>query len=61
MSETKVSGIELLKELIDRKFWGTVEFSLQDGRVILIRETRTIKPEQNAEWNTKGGERGRTQ
>jgi len=42
-----------LRELEGKKFYGTLEITLQAGRVILVRETRTYKLEED-QRNSRG-------
>ena len=36
--------IALLRELIDRRFYGKVEVTLENGKVVNIKKTESIKP-----------------
>jgi ribosomal protein L1 len=35
--------VQLLKELMDRKFYGSVEIKFESGNVVIIRKTESIK------------------
>ena len=36
---------ELIEKLIAQKFYGSVELKMEAGRIVLIRKTESIKPE----------------
>lgn len=36
--------VRLIKELIDRNFFGILELRFEDGKVVHIRKTENIKP-----------------
>jgi hypothetical protein len=35
--------IKLIKELIERKFYGSLEIKFENGKVIIVRRTENIK------------------
>ena len=43
MSERNID--QILHELEQRQFYGSLEIKLEAGRVVLIRKTETIKPQ----------------
>jgi hypothetical protein len=36
---------ELMKQLEQQRFYGTIEAKLEAGKVVLLRKTETIKPD----------------
>lgn len=44
-AETRSAFIAYFEDLEARNFYGTAEFGVKAGRVYLIKETRTILPE----------------
>ena len=63
MTFTKINVVELLTEFADRlrihieqlerqEFYGSVELKFEAGRIVLIRKTETIKP--NDHRNNRG-------
>ena len=45
----------LLADLERQRFFGSIEFKLEAGRVVLIRKTETLKPESDHR-NNRGAE-----
>ncbi len=45
MPTSEQSVTELVRELERQRFYGAVELKFESGRVVLIRKTETIKPE----------------
>ncbi len=44
--------IHLLRELEKERFYGSIEIKMEAGKVILLRETQTLKPgEGRALWS----------
>jgi hypothetical protein len=37
-------AIELIKKLINDKFYGKVELSFEAGKIVLVKKTETLKP-----------------
>lgn len=50
---------ELVLQLTNSAFWGSVEMKFEAGRVVLLKKTETLKPDQCARNNrvTRSGER----
>ena len=38
------SAMEILHELEQRRFYGSLEIKIEAGRIVLMRKTETIKP-----------------
>jgi hypothetical protein len=57
MSAVNQSAAALLNDLERAGFWGSLEITFQAGKVVLLKKTETLKPEQR---NNRGdyGERG---
>ena len=36
----------LLHDCINKQFWGSVEVQFQNGKIIMVRQTQTMKPEE---------------
>jgi hypothetical protein len=36
---------ELVRQLTDTAFWGSVEIKFEAGRVVLLKKTETLKPD----------------
>jgi hypothetical protein len=44
--------LDLLRELEKQRFYGSIEIKMEAGRVVLLRETQTLKPgEGRALWS----------
>jgi hypothetical protein len=44
--------LDLLRELEKQRFYGTIEIKMEAGKVVLLRETQTLKPgEGRALWS----------
>lgn len=44
--------IQFLKELEGQRFYGSVEIKMEAGKVVIIRETQTLKPgERRSVWS----------
>lgn len=46
MTDANAPLIDYIRELSNRKFWGSVTLKFQDGGVIHVVEERSFKPEQ---------------
>ena len=44
----------LLDELMTDGFFGSVEIKFENGQIVLIRKTETIKPAEQASRNNRG-------
>jgi len=49
-----MEAIELLRELERTRFYGSLELKFEAGRLVLVRKTETLKPEDRR--NTRGAE-----
>lgn len=45
---------DLLRELERNHFYGSLEVKLEAGKVVLLRKTETIKPEDEEYRNNRG-------
>jgi len=46
---------KLVKELEHQRFYGVVELKFESGRVVLIRKTESIKPNDSTDYRTNRG------
>ena len=47
---------DYISDLMSARFWGTVTFKFQDGKLIHVAEERSLKPEQLVpEYRRKNG------
>ncbi len=35
--------VDLIKELIDKKFYGSIEIKMEAGNIVLVKKTESIK------------------
>lgn len=45
---------DLLRELEQKHFYGSLELKLEAGKIVLLRKTETIKPETEDRRNNRG-------
>jgi hypothetical protein len=45
---------EILHQLEDQRFYGSVEIKLEAGRIVLVRKTETIKLPESTYRNNRG-------
>ena len=45
--------IQLLRQLEQSRFYGSVEFKYEAGRVVLIRKIETFKPSESGHGNNR--------
>jgi hypothetical protein len=45
---------DLLHDLENRRFFGSVELKFESGRVVLIRKSETLKPTENCCRDNRG-------
>ncbi len=38
--------MDLIKELIDRKFYGNIQVNFENGNIVVIKKTESIKLEE---------------
>lgn len=43
-----MTGEEIILSAKESRFWGSIELSFQDGRIVLIRKTETFKIAHNS-------------
>jgi len=51
----RVTIEKLVKELEQQRFYGVVELKFESGRVVLIRKTESIKPNDSTDYRTNRG------
>jgi len=49
---------KLVRELEHQRFYGVVELKFESGRVVLIRKTESIKPNDLTNYRTNRGNSG---
>jgi hypothetical protein len=54
MSNESAKAQEVLRELERTRFWGSIQFDYQDGQIILLRKTQTMKLNSQPRGNTNG-------
>jgi hypothetical protein len=54
-----VTATEIVRELERAHFYGSLEIKFEAGRVVLLKKTETIKPDDEHQRNNRGDCSGR--
>jgi hypothetical protein len=49
-----VTATEIVRELESIRFYGSLEIKFEAGRVVLLKKTETIKPDDERQRNNRG-------